>query len=89
MLKTEYNANLYEHVCEVKFEKADGTIRTMLCTLKPDVIQKLIQPVTEDATTEPVVKKTVPDYQIRCIDVEKMQWRSFNIDSIRSFVIIE
>jgi hypothetical protein len=60
-----------------------------LCTLKPDVIQQLIKPVTEEAGEKPVVKKTVPDHQIRCIDVEKMQWRSFNIDAVKSFVIIE
>lgn len=74
--KSYYNALLHTSVCTVVFEKKDGTERTMNCTLQQDQLPK------SSATTRTV---TVPDTQVRCFDVDKQEWRSFNIDSVISF----
>lgn len=61
----------------VKFTKADGTQRTMCCTLK-DVPSEFLPKTPESkGNTEdsPVVK---------VFDIEKQGWRSFRYDSILS-----
>lgn len=74
--KSWYNNLLHENVCVVVFEKKDGTERTMLCTLKGDLLPP------SSGTTKTVV---VPDTQVRCFDIQKNEWRSFNTDSVISF----
>lgn len=76
--KPEMLSQLREGVCIVKFEKADGTERTMRCTLNQQVI-------SENNSTPTGGGSNYPDYQIRVLDVDKMAWRSFNLPSIISF----
>lgn len=61
----------------VKFTKADGTVREMVCTTSPFQIPEDKQPKgTRDTFTEDVQ---------RVFDVEKQEWRSFRWDSVESF----
>lgn len=83
--KSEANEALKENFVEVKFTKADGTTRTMVATLLPMVINHVAN--KNGHSTSRVV--TVPDHQIRCIDAEIGEWRSFKLDSITSFKPIE
>ncbi len=75
-----YTEQLRSHVCVVEFEKVDGTFRTMICTTKSEQL-----PVT-GATGKTV---TVPEHQVRVYDVQKQAWRSFNIDTVVSFSVVE
>lgn len=69
---------LHSKICTVVFTKQDGTERTMLCTLNQNVIDMHnLTPVGGG--------REGPIEQIRCVDVDIMQWRSFNLDSILSF----
>ena len=56
----------------IKFEKADGTIREMKCTLREDVIPK------SDNYTE----KTLGE-AITVFDIEKNDWRKFKVRSVK------
>lgn len=67
---------LREGVCEVQFEKKDGTMRTMKCTINQTYIPKDLMP------------KTGVDYNsatIRAFEVPEKQWRSFRVDSVKNF----
>jgi hypothetical protein len=70
--------NLHRGVCNVVFEKKDGTMRTMNCTLHPDRLPSR-QVLTEVSPT-PYNSDT-----IRVFDVDVQEWRSFRVDSVRSF----
>ncbi len=62
--------------------KKNGQERVMRCTTKSDIID-------QHNLTPSGGGSTVPDSQIRCIDVDIMQWRSFTTDSVISFQIEE
>lgn len=67
--------NLFE--CKVKFNKADGTLRSMVCTTRPDQI-----PVSEST------RKRMENPQVQAVfDLEKNEWRSFRWDSVVDFKI--
>lgn len=70
--------NLHRGVCQVLFEKKDGSMRTMNCTLNPDRLPSR-QVLTEVSPTPPN-----PD-TIRVFDTDLNEWRSFRVDSVRSF----
>ena len=63
--------------CTVSFKKADGTLRVMKCTLKPDLL-----PVFEEKTEKKARK--VNEDVIAVFDVENNGWRSFRVDSVVS-----
>ena len=67
MDNTEILNKLQNQICEVVFEKRDGSHRHMICTLKND----LLPSVTE-------VKESVrtTDY-IPVFDLEEQAWRAF------------
>lgn len=68
--------------CTVVFTKADGSERTMLCTLKEELIPKNKHHDTESdqPTTAPVKKKS--ENNVPVWDLEKNGWRSFNVTSL-------
>lgn len=72
---------LRSNVCQVVFQKKDGSKRTMNCTLKHNTIE-------QNGLTPKGTGSTGPETQIRCIDLDKMAWRSFTMDSVISFTII-
>lgn len=59
------------------FEKKDGTIRDMVCTLKEDVVK----PYEKKTDREKKVNKEV----MSVFDVEKQEWRSFRLESLKNF----
>ena len=68
----------------VVFEKADGSLRTMLCTLQ----EKYLPPVVLKEGEEAKPKKDKGDTNIVTVwDLEKTAWRSFYLESLKSFEI--
>jgi hypothetical protein len=63
-------------ILEVRFTKADGTERDMVCTLNPEVLPE----ETETKTT--TTKRKLSDEVIRVYDIENEAWRSFRVDSL-------
>lgn len=69
----------------VVFTKADGTERTMLCTKNAEVIA--------EQYTAPE-KKTDRSREVKAglmvvFDLEKNEWRSFKLDSVKSYMVFE
>lgn len=75
-LKTLVNEN---HL-EVTFVKKDGTERTMICTTDSGSIPEERYPVGESKVKENT------DI-LRVYDLENDGWRSFRIDSVKSFKV--
>lgn len=61
----------------VKFEKRDGTIREMRCTTNELLIPNDKMPKQVHLTTN--------SDQIRVFDLDKKEWRSFNINNLLDF----
>lgn len=70
--------NLRANNVSVRFTKADGSERTMLCTLVESKI-----PTDKLPKTEQAVSSTIGS-AVRVFDVEKSEWRSFRFDSVIS-----
>lgn len=71
----ELKQKLLNEDVTVKFTKADGSVRTMLCTLNKDKI-----PAPDK---EPVNQKRVRELSDQVVvvwDLEKQGWRSFRVD---------
>lgn len=69
-----------ENGVTIVFTKADGTERTMLCTLKKIPISSL--PKREKAPT-------ASDKAIRVFDLDISEWRSFRWDTLKKVVFKE
>ena len=79
MTKSQYQQQLFNNICVVTFTKKDGSERVMRCTLQQNVMDENgLQPIGSGVT--------VNESQVRCIDVDIMAWRSFNVDSVVSFI---
>ena len=63
-------------VCKVVFEKLDGSERTMICTLKEDLLPSL----AEAKITKKPNETVMPVW-----DIEAQSWRSFRVDSVIEF----
>lgn len=74
MTNEELKNILLEGPCKVVFEKADGSVREMLCTINKEYINY------ETAG----VSKPNPNV-ITVWDIDKQSWRSFRIDKLISF----
>lgn len=68
---------LTESVCTVKFNKIDGSLRKMRCTLHPDLI-----PLTK-IVNETRERKKINDI-IAVWDLDNQGWRSFKISTLLS-----
>ena len=77
--RDEIMLNLRENKCVVTFEKVNGEIRKMLCTLKSDYI-----PVEETEAGEKRTKVENPDV-LPVYDLESNGWRSFRWNSLKEF----
>lgn len=73
MLKHEIVNILQQGVCRVTFEKADGSLRDMVCTLNFDLI-----PIQIAGTSKP------NDEVVTVWDMEKEDWRAFRVDRLVS-----
>lgn len=79
-MKYDYNSlveQLSNSVVTVTFEKVDGSMRTMRCTLIPSYLPE------EYRNTKPMLTETTP-LTVSVWDVEQSGWRSFRLDSVRS-----
>lgn len=74
---------LHTTIVEVKFEKVDGTIRDMKCTLRTDLLPPPEEVEENDDSEEKPKRKVSPDV-LRVWDLEKEAWRSFRWDKIKS-----
>jgi hypothetical protein len=74
---------LKSNVVEVDFVKADGTDRTMRCTLKADLVPKVDIKIID--TTKP--SRKAPENVIPVYDLDNEGWRSFRIDSIKTVTV--
>jgi hypothetical protein len=68
----------------ITFTKVDGTERTLVCTLRDDLIPASSQ--DEDRGTEK--RKSSPAIQV-VWDLESNGWRSFRWDSLKSFAGVD
>jgi hypothetical protein len=73
--KGELVEMLHEGVISVMFEKTDGTMRTMRCTLREDYI------TAHEKKTDRT--KTVNENVLPVWDLDAASWRSFRVDSIK------
>jgi len=74
---------LHSGECVVEFTKVDGTVRTMPCTLKADLVPPAPEPKVLAEGEVPKVKKENPAVMnVWCLD--KKEWRSFRIANVIS-----
>ena len=66
---------LKQSVVNITFTKADGSERTMNCTLK-------LENIPEDQRPKSTVKSESD--QIRVFDIDIQEWRSFNFSSVKT-----
>ena len=66
---------LKQSVVNVVFTKADGSERTMNCTLK-------LENIPEDQHPKTTIKSE--SHQIRVFDIDIQEWRSFNFSSVKT-----
>lgn len=74
--KTNVLQKLRTNQVAVKFTKADGTERRMLCTLVESKIPSEKLPKTQST------EGSTTGSAVRVFDVEKSEWRSFRWDSL-------
>jgi hypothetical protein len=69
----------------VEFVKADGTVRSMRCTLNPDKLPPAPAPVVPvDGIIKESKQRKAPDPEsIRVFDLDKNEWRSFRFDRLQ------
>lgn len=70
---------LYTNVVEVTFTKKNGEERIMKCTLKNDVIENVSNTVPSTTKMKKINEDIIPVY-----DLEKNEWRSFRVDSVKT-----
>jgi hypothetical protein len=80
-MRNDLKKLLHEHVMSVVFTKKDGTDRTMLCTLLPEHLPA----VDKQEGDEVKFLKKQNNESLAAWDLEKKAWRSFRIDSIKSY----
>lgn len=70
---------LANNVVEVTFTKKNGEERTMKCTLKQDLIETFSNTSPTSNSNRKNNFDVVPVY-----DLDKNEWRSFRVDSIKT-----
>ena len=73
---------LGKHQCEVTFTKVDGTVRTMPCTLKTELMPA--RELTEANSKKVINYKTL---SVWCLD--KSEWRSFRTANVTHIRVLE
>jgi len=72
-------------VAEVTFTKVNGETRVMRCTLKPDLLPpEYLAEEAEERKFHETYKETV-----RAWDVQANGWRSFRVESVSYFQVID
>ena len=74
--RTNVRETLEKGVAVVTFEKSDGQVRILKCTLDPNVVP---------AYKENGKTKKIPSEDVQAVwDLEKNAWRSFRFDRVRT-----
>lgn len=84
MLKEELHQLLTDTITEVTFEKTDGTIRSMKCTL---IVGFLPTPTQVEEALPRTKRESNPDI-LAVWDLDKGDWRSFRIASVKEVNIL-
>lgn len=80
MGKDEMKKTLKSNVARVVFEKLDGTIRDMRCTLMDTYLPEVVPGSNTKVRAE--------NEDVLCVwDIDKSAWRSFRMDSIKSITV--
>ena len=77
MNRKEMKDALQNQICVVEFVKVNGDSRTMVCTLKESLLPENVSIV--------VPPKQENEDVLATWDVQAEGWRSFRIDSVKSF----
>jgi hypothetical protein len=77
LTKQKIKELLLQDIYQIKFQKKDGSERTMVCTLQEDLLPKL-----EPKQQENKQIKKQADTNLPVWDLEKSSWRSFCIESV-------
>lgn len=81
MTREDFNELLKEQICTVTFTKADGTERTIRGTLIPEALPEVeVWAVPDQKAIKPVNPEVVALY-----DIDADHWKSFRIDSLKTF----
>jgi hypothetical protein len=75
-------AELKQGIYEVTFTKVDGTIRTMPCTLKEELLPKV------EITEEQKVPRKINADVLRIYVTDINEWRSFRIENVTNLTKI-
>lgn len=83
MDRTAMIDNLKEGICEIRFNKVNGDVRIMTCTLNGMSI-----PTDQIPDAEPKYqpRNLTEESAIRVFDLDKQEWRSFRPMSVTSFM---
>ena len=76
-IREEVKAGLQSAVATVVFQKVDGSLRTMRCTLMEDHLPERKTPST-------TMQRSENDDVLAVFDLEAGGWRSFRLDSIKA-----
>lgn len=74
---------LNTHELHVTFTKTDGTTRKLRCTRNPEMFKHLLP---EKKSTPGYIQRS--DKQVRVWDLDKNEWRSFNVDTVVDWAIV-
>lgn len=75
MTSEELIEKLQHSICQITFEKADGSIRTMICTLDPEYLPET---------------STTTEHKADCVtvfDLEENSWRAFKPSRLLSIIL--
>lgn len=79
-MKEELKQLLVSNIVDIEFEKSDGSIRNMKCTLDPNILP---EPVASD---EEVNRNRKVNEEVQVVwDTEANGWRSFRWDRLKAF----
>ena len=78
MTRNEMIEKLKKHLCTVTFTKLNGDERVMLCTLRESVL-----PESTSTNARPVNDNVISVWSLEGIKDDG--WRSFRVDSVKSF----
>jgi hypothetical protein len=78
---TELRAQLAKNLCEITFTKVDGTLRTMPCTLKRELLPEVA--LNEHHKTKAVNYDVL---SVWCTD--KQAWRSFRVENVTNVTVL-
>ncbi len=86
-LKDSLKEKLQHGIGSVEFKKSDGSIRTLLCTLVPDLLPLVVEEYDEFGNTiRKATKKENPEV-LAVWDLDNEDWRSFRYDSVISIAV--